>query len=281
MLGSEASPVTSTRDTPASSLAARGRGGFRIGQTITAIAVGLALSACTRTLELPVPETLSSPAGPMIDIMPVTDERSTSKLGKLDTLTIESGTELAHYLETEFINGLARMGLAVRQVDPGAEPIGLKRIELSLRSAELSSESTALQPVVATVFFRLELTDETGRMSFSKDFRGGTSRKLGFHKQGGGEDATLLVEAIEQAVEVAVADRSFRAAVFPSEGEAVGKRAQGASETHTTSPDQARSDDGARTQIEERLSTLDQLLEEGLIDQDDYTAKRREILDDL
>jgi hypothetical protein len=148
-----------------------------------------------------------------------------------------------------------------------------------LLSAELSSESTLLDPVVAAVRFRIELTDETGRITFRKDFHGSTSRKLGFHTQGGSEDAELLVEAIGQATQDLTADRSFRAALLLPPTEEVGS--DGANAASSEPPRQHNSGGHRALSPEERLSVLDQLLEEGLINQDDYTAKRKEILDDL
>jgi hypothetical protein len=91
---------------PAPSARVGSRPGARLAKCITGLVLGLAVAGCTRVLELPIPRMLSSPSGPSIDVAPVTDERNTRKLGKLDTLMIESGPELASYLEAELINGL-------------------------------------------------------------------------------------------------------------------------------------------------------------------------------
>jgi hypothetical protein len=266
---------------PAPSARGGDRSGARLAKCVTGLMLGLAVGGCTRVLELPTPRMLSSASGPSIDVAPVTDERNTRKLGKLDTLMIESGPELASYLEAQLINGLGAAGLTPRQADASTPSTGIKRLGASLLSAELSSESTLLDPVVAAVRFRIELTDETGRVTFRKDFHGSTSRKLGFHTQGGPEDAELLVEAIGQATQDLTADRSFSAALFLAPTEEVGEGSDGANAASSEPPRQHNSGGHRALSPEERLSVLDQLLEEGLINQDDYTAKRKEILDDL
>ena len=252
----------------------------------------LALIACgTKTLKMPPPESVGSPTGPMVEVSDVTDERVTPTLGKIDSLTIDSGPDLLKYVEAELINSLFRMGFDVRQVDQSEPPAGQKRVRAALLSAELESESTLLDPVEAAVRLRVELTDELGEVTFRRDVRGALSRDLGMHTQGGREDAELLAEVIGQTLAALAADKSFVAAVSMSPDEAQ-RRRKSEQEIRETDRDagsraplpkeaEEMPARGSKEVAEERLRTLDQLLEEGLIDRDDYAKKRREILSDL
>lgn len=247
---------------------------------VAALTLPLLLGGCARTLVMPLPDMVPTPAGPVLEVPPLADERASSRLGKIDTFTIRSSPDLVRYVEAELVNSLSRMGLTVRQVGRGAVSDRQKRLEAALLSAELSSDSTALKPVVATIRFRVDLLDETGRSTFRRDFFGAASEKLGFHTQGGPEDARLLAEAIGQAMERVAAERALRTAAFLSEAEAADARASVAAAASAPPRAEPPASD-ATTAVEERLSTLDQLLREGLIDRDDYETKRQEILDDL
>jgi hypothetical protein len=157
------------------------------------------------------------------------------------------------------------MGLDVRQVDEGAPTSERKRVRATLLSAELSSESSLMYPVVAAIRLRIELDDASKEFDFRKEIRGAVSRELGFHTQGGPEEAQLLAEAVQQAVSILAADQPFLAAL------------QGSDREPTTASDQTPVQKG----VSDRLGTLDRLLAEGLISQDDYDRKRGEILDEL
>jgi hypothetical protein len=243
----------------------------------------LALPACiTRTLKMPTPEAVSSPAGQIVEVASVVDERAESVLGRVDTATIDSGPDLVAYVEGQLVNSLSRLGFAVRQVDRNAPVAGSKRVLASLLSAELSSESTLMYPVAAAVRLRIELIDESSQSTFRKEIRGATSRDLGYHRQGGPEDAQLLAEVVDQALSSLAADESFVVAVNTSPGEAAERRAEDARKAASNDRPTRGSEEGQSAEsVAERLATLDRLLEEGLINQDDYDRKRRGILDDL
>lgn len=227
----------------------------------------------------------------MLEVCDVADERVATTLGKIDTFTIDSGPDLVKYVEAELINSLFRMGFDVRQVDRSAPPAGRKRVQATLLSAEVESESTALYPVAAAVRLRVALTDELGEVTFRRDFRGALSRDLGMHAQGGPEDAGLLAEVIGQTLANLAADKSFVAAVSVSPDEAQRRRRseqelrEAARDLEGRAPLSEEAAEtpprGSKEVAKERLRTLDQLLEEGLIDRDDYAKKRREILSDL
>jgi hypothetical protein len=229
------------------------------------------------------PEAVPSPAGHTIEVAPVADERAGSVLGKLDTITIDSGPDLLTHVEGELVNSLSRMGFAVRQVDRDAPRAGRKQILPSLLSAELSSESTLRFPVAAAVRVRIEVLDEYGQSTFRKEIRGATSRDLGFHTQGGVEDAQVLAEAIGASLSSLAADPSFAVAVGTPPEETANQRASQTpgrttgSDRGTWSSEEEQSAEG----IADRLATLDRLLKEGLIDQHDYEKKRQGILDEL
>ena len=280
----EAQPVLDSREKP-----------FRVlgnaWRTILLLSL-LALSAClTKTLKMPPPESVGSPAGPMVEVADVTDERVTPTLGKLDSYTIDSGPDLVKYVEAELINSLFRMGFDVRQVVRSEPPGSQKRVQAALLSAELESKSILLYPVAAAVRLRVELTDELGQATFRREFRGAISRDLGMHTQGGREDAELLAEVIDQAVAALAADNSFAAAlsISPEEAEQRRRSEEGirepARDTGSRVPLSTEAPElpprGSKDITAERLRKLDQLLEEGLIDRDDYAEKRREILSDL
>lgn len=238
-----------------------------------------------RMLKMPAPEVVSSPAGQIVELSSVEDERSQSVLGKLDTLTIDSGPDLLSYVEAELTNSLSRLGFAVRQVERDTPPAGRKRVLAALLSAEVSSESTLRFPVVAAIRLRIELIDESSQSTFRKEIRGGTSRKLGFHTQGGPEDAKLLAEAIDQALSRLAADASFVGAVRLSPEGAAKRRAAEAEARKAAAksprPSRAVEDGESAQSVAGRLGALDRLLEEGLIDQADYDQERRRILDEL
>ncbi len=246
----------------------------------------LALTACgTRMLKMPIPEAVPSPAGETVEVGSVADERAKSVLGKLDTFTIDSGPDLLTYVKDELANSLSRLGFAVRQVERNAPAAGHKRVLASLLSTELSSQSTLRFPVAAAVRLRIELIDESAQSTFRKEIRGATSRDLGLHTQGGPDDAQLLAEVVDQALSRLVADESFVVAVSISPEEAAERRsakedsrkAATKAERATRGPEGGQSPEG----VADRLGALDHLLEEGLIDQEDYDQKRRGILDDL
>jgi hypothetical protein len=236
-------------------------------------------------LKMPALEAVPSSGGQVVEVAPVADERGESVLGKLDRLTIDSGPDLLIYVESELANSLSRLGFAVRQVDRNAPVAGHKRVLASLLSVELSSESTLMYPVAAAVRLRIELIDESAQSTFRKEMRGATSRDLGFHTQGGPEDAQLLAEVVDQALSSLAADESFIVAVNITPEEAAerrvseenGRKAATSSERATRGSEAGQSAES----VAARLGTLERLLEEGLIDQDDYDQKRRGILDDL
>jgi hypothetical protein len=236
-------------------------------------------------LKMPIPEAVPSPAGQTVEVGSVADERAESVLGKLDTLTIDSGPDLLTYVEGELANSLSRLGFAVRQVERNAPAAGHKRVLASLLSTDLSSESTLRFPVDAAVRLRIELVDESAQSAFRKEIRGATSRDLGFHTQGGPEDAQLLAEALDQALSRLAADESFVVAVNISPAEAAQRRAarEDSRKAATKSERATRGSEGGQSaqSVADRLGALDHLLEEGLIDQADYDRKRRGILDDL
>jgi hypothetical protein len=146
----------------------------------------LTLTACiTRTLKMPTPEVVPSPAGPTIEVVSVADERANSVLGEVDSVTVESGPDLIAYVEGELVNSLSRLGFAVRQVDQDAPAASHKRVLASLLTAEVSCESILIYPVAASVRLRIELIDESSRSMFRKEVRGATSQDLGYHRQGG------------------------------------------------------------------------------------------------
>jgi hypothetical protein len=212
---------------------------------------------------MPNSELAPSQAGQVVQIMPVSDERAGVVLGEVDSVAVESGPDLLVYVAGELANVLSRMGLDARQV--GEADSSRTRIRAVLLSAELSSESSLMYPVVAAVRLRIELADAFGEFDFRKEIRGAVSRELGFHKQGGPEEAQLLAEAVQQAVAILEVDRAFLAAL------------QGVDSKPTTASDR----DSVQESASDRLATLDRLLAEGLISQDDYDRKRGEILDDL
>ena len=251
----------------------------------------LALAGCTtHTLQMPAAQLAPSALGPVIEVSRVTDVRAGSTLGKVDTVTIDSGADLAEYVEVELVNALSGMGLTVRQGSQDGS-VGLKRVEASLIAAQLECESTLMYPVVATVRLRVELIDELGRTAFAREFRGSASQDLGYHRQGGQEDARLLADVVTQAVTSIAKDKAFVAAAFSSPGDAAQQPLSeekapgvaGGSEQGSNSPIEPISEgpSGAADTTAEQLRTLDRLLEEGLIDQDDYTEKRQEILRSL
>jgi hypothetical protein len=182
----------------------------------------LMLSACTgtRTLKMPVPPTQPSPSGEAINFA-VSDARGTTVLGKVDSFTIDAGPSLVEYVEVELTNGLSRMGVATWQ-GRSNQTVGPKRKSLaaSIAAAGLEAKSTLLNPVEAYVKIGIELTDEAGRTTFRRDLRGRTSRELGFHTQGGHEDAALLAEAIADAVAALTSDEAFAIALAASAEEA-------------------------------------------------------------
>jgi hypothetical protein len=233
---------------------------------------------------MPAVESVSSPAGPTLEVAPVVDERSGVVLGKVDTLTVASGPDLVTYVEGELVNTLSRMGFAVRQVASTSIP-EYKRVLASLTSAELSCESTLLQPVLAAVRLRIEIMDESQQSAFRKEIRGAMSRDLGRHSQGGPEDAQLLVEAVQQALARLTADDSFAFAVNASPEEVAEQRASEEQARKAAAETARRRGAIPESQTEEsvadRLGTLDRLVKEGLINQGDYNRKRQEILDDL
>ncbi len=240
---------------------------------------------------MPSPEPAASPAGPIVEVASVGDERVTPTLGKLDTFTISSGPDLLEYVEAELINSLFRMGFDVRQVDQGAPAADRKRVQVALLATELGAESTFLHPIAATVRLRAEVTDELGQSTFRREFRGAISRKLGMHEQGGPEDAKLLADVIDQAMATLVADKPFVAAVSLSAKEAQRRRRSQQKSRESTRdhgnraplPTEAvgATPSESSNRVADRLHKLDQLLEKGLIDRDDYARKRREILSDL
>jgi len=194
----------------------------------------LVLSGCgTRTLKMPILDTKPAPNGQAI-YLSVSDSRATTVLGKVDSFTINSGASLVQYVEAELANGLSRMGIAAwqRAQDAQGTSPARKRLVASIESAGLEAESTLLHPVVAFVRLRTELVDELGQTTFSREFHGSTSRELGFHRQGGPEDAALLVEAVEKAVAGLSSDGSFAAAleVSAEDAERIAAREQAARE---------------------------------------------------
>jgi hypothetical protein len=258
---------------------------FALIRTVALLSL-FALPACvTRTLRMPQPDTVPSPTGETIEVGPVSDERAASVLGKVDTITIESTPDLVSYVEAELVNALSRLGFAVRQVERNADVDGRKRVLASLLSAELSSESTLLHPVAAAVRLRIELLDESGQLAFRKEIRGATSRDLGAHTQGGPEDARLLADVIDQALSRLAADESFLATLTGSAAERAERRPSPeefvAPPTRAEPPKPTPERGRSAERVAERLGALDALLEQGLIDQEDYDDKRREILDEL
>jgi hypothetical protein len=249
--------------------------------------VGLLLSpvtlmACiTRTLEMPAAELVPSAVGQIVEVTTVEDRRASPMLGKVDSATIESGPNLITYIQDALSNSLSQMGLSVRHVDRDAPVAGHKRILPSLVTAEISSESSLMYPVAAAVRLRIEVIDESGRSAFQQEARGAMSRELGFHRQGGPEDGRLLADTIDQALSNLAANRSFAAAIkaaTPNEQDVSNPNAKAGTSEQVTA-------DSAGTPVPEslaeRLATLDKLLEQGLINQEDYDRKRQEILDDL
>jgi uncharacterized lipoprotein YajG len=226
-----------------------------------------------------------SPAGQTVEVSSVVDERAESVLGKVDSVTVDSGPDLLTYVEGELENSLSRLGFNVRQADRDAPAVGSKRILASLLSAEVWSESTLMFPVAAAVRLRIELIDESAQSTFRKEIRAATSRDLGFHTQGGPEDAQLLAEVVDQALASLAADESFVVAINTSPEEAAERRASGedARRAATKSEGATPGLQGGQSaeSVADRLRTLDRLLEEGLIDQDDYDQKRRGILHDF
>jgi hypothetical protein len=220
----------------------------------------------TRVLDMPNSPAVPSTGGQIIEIAPVSDERGGAVLGKVDSVTVESGADLLVYVAGELGNALSRMGFDVRQVDANAPVTDRKRVVASLLSVDLSSESTLMFPVAAAVRLRIDVVDGSRPSDFRKEVRGAVSRELGFHKQGGPENAQLLAEAVQQAFSMLEADQPFRAALQGSDRK-----------TPTMASEQAPPPEG----VADRLATLDRLLAEGLINQDEYDRKRREILDDL
>ena len=111
------------------------------------------------------------------------------------------------------------------------------------------------------------------------------------HTQGGREDAELLAEVIGQAPAALAADDSFVAAVSISPEQAKLRRRseekirEPSRDTGSTAPLSKEAEEippkGSKEMTRERLRMLDQLLEEGLIDQDDYAKERGEILGDF
>lgn len=254
--------------------------------------IPMTLSACvTRTLAMPPPELVASPAGPIIEVVRVDDKRNSSTLGKLDTITVDSGPDLVKYVEDELINSLSRLGFAVFQVEPDAAATAQKRLHASLLSAQINAESTWLHPVVASVRVRVELVNELGQTTYRRELRGANSRDLGAHTQGSPEDAKLLADTVDQALASLLTDKAFYSALLISPKEAEQRRIAEAEALKTAresrqrptplaKPTAIRSNGAAET-MKERLSTLDQLLREGLIEEDDYAKKRQEILNAL
>lgn len=241
----------------------------------------LTLSACwTRVLTMPPLETVPAAAGQTLELAAVVDRRPGGVLGKVDTLTIASGADMVPYVEGELVNTLSRMGFAPLQVEHTAPLAGRKRVLASLTDATLSSESTLLYPVAASIRLRIEVVDESGKSTFRKEFRGAETRDLGRHKQGGPEDAQLLADVVAQACASLARDESFVSAVASSR-EKAGSPRVAAEEAREIAPEPARGTSPAAASVSGRLKTLDRLLEEGLIDQDDYFRKRKEILDEL
>ena len=264
--------------------------GVRVRGAALALIRSMALSslvsftACvTRTLEMPTPGTVPSPAGETIEVGPVGDERAIPVLGEVDSITIESGPDLASYVEGELVNTISRLGFAVRQVDRAAPPDGRKRVLAALLAADLSSESTLLHPVAAAVRLRIEALDESGQSVFRKDIRGAMSRDLGAHTQGGPEDARLLADVIDQALSRLATDESLLFALSGSPGEKAAGRASREGSVLPRAAPSVRTPERDRSaeRVAERLKALDALLAEGLIDRADYDTKRREILDAL
>jgi len=259
---------------------------WKLGFPRLTLLVVLSLTGCwTVNLKMPPVESVSSPAGPTVEVAPMVDERASVVLGKVDTLTVASGPDLVRYVEAEMVNALSRMGFAVRQVDPST-PIGTyRRVLAALTGTELSSESTLLHPVVAAVRVRIEIIDESQQSTFRKEIRGSISRDLGRHKQGGPEDAQLLAEAVQQALARLAADESFAFALSSSPEEMADQQASEERARKAAAEALQRRRVLPEGQPEgsaaDRLSTLDHLLKEGLINQDDYNRKRQEILDDL
>lgn len=241
--------------------------------------VALVCTACvTRMLDMPTPRTVPSPAGPTIEVAPVVDGRAASILGKVDTITVDSGPDLLDYVEGELANSLSTLGFAVRGVERGAPATGRKRLLATLRSAELASESTAYFPVAASVSVEIEVVDESGTSTFRKEVRGASSRDLGFHRQGGPEDAQLLAESVDQAIATLSVDASFAVALAgPMKENARQRGSDGRAMEATRKSERAASEPG----VADRLRTLDRLRDEGLIDRSDYERKRQEILDGL
>jgi hypothetical protein len=224
-------------------------------------------TACmTRVLSMPTSQAVPSKAGQIVEMAPISDERAGVVLGEVDSVTIESREDLLVYIAGELANGLSRMGLDVREVDANASLTDRRRIRGTLLSAEVSSESSLMYPVVAAVRMRIELVDATQQLDFRKEIRGAVSRELGFHTQGGPENAQLLAEAVRQAVSSLEVDQSFVAALRGSD--------------HKT-PTVASDEGPVHESVADRLGTLDRLRDEGLIKQDEYQRKRGEILDDL
>jgi len=234
---------------------------------------------------MPPLDMVPSPAGRTVELASVVDERINVVLGKVDTLTIASGPDLVTHIEGELANTLSRMGFEVRQVDQSAPLAGHKRILPSLTGAELSSESTLLHPVAAAVRVRIEIIGEPQQSMFRKEIRGAVSRDLGRHKQGGPEDAQLMAEAVHQAFTQLAADESFIFAVNASPEDVAERRAaeeKARKATIEAAEERSMPREGqTANSVADRLGTLDRLLKDGLIDQNDYDQKRREILDDL
>lgn len=170
---------------------------------------------------MPLPGSTPSPDGEAIDLI-VSDSRETTVLGKVDTFTIDSGPSLVEYVEVELVNSLSRAGVAAWRRSETGQATGpsRKRLVASVAAARLEAESSLLYPVHASVKIGIELTNEVGRTTFQRDIRGSASRELGFHRQGGQEDAALLAEAITGAVSRLSSDESFAAALAVSAEEA-------------------------------------------------------------
>lgn len=246
----------------------------------------LAVTGCgSRTLKMPPAELLPSVQGPVIEVSRVRDERSRSTLGKVDTIMIESGPDLPDYVEVELINTLSQMGLSVRQ-GVGAESEGSKRVQVSLLAVSLECESTLMYPVLATAILRVELTGEAGQVSFRREFRGSSNKDLGYHRQGGPEEAELLAAAVTRAVSGIREDKAFVAAAFGLPGEVAHQVPSGGAGVGTPQSGSFLESERAQTvgdkvPVRERLIALDRLLEEELITREDYVQKRKEILGDL
>jgi hypothetical protein len=168
--------------------------------------------------EVPVVPVANQPNSVKIGIARVEDNRASRDAGTINSnVTLLVGPELPDYLEHQFRNQLAILGIAaVDALNPAKtqKPPDYKTIVITLQSASFTTPDSILVSADASVNIAIQLyATSSANVAFAGSFTGTNEDRIGFNRGTGVTSGGILAVAADRAIDAAFADPKFQQAL--------------------------------------------------------------------